>query len=271
MNSQRSRSLRLVSSHCKSMGVEIVEQSSTDSSMDNTVYCCIAKGNRILYSYNTKDRELEALAALCLANAPPFHRWYFHTVGTRTFGYLMEGGCTYFAIVEPSLGNLEILRFLKHIRDGFKKVSMNGFHDEVVPIIRQLINSLERMPRPTTISVDESLEGNVSSDSSISGRTPLLGNSKHDKRKMKDKVVENHEVCEDRIDRGVKINMPPEPVGSMPLQKSSSLRRTQAPQVGQRLWWRHVKLVVAADIILCLVLFGVWLAVCKGFKCISDG
>lgn len=270
MNSRRSKSLRLVSSHCKPMEVEIIEQSSTDSSMDNTLYCCIAKGKRILYSYNSKGLELEALAALCLENSPPFHRWYFHTIGTRTFGYLMEGGCTYFAIVDPSLGTLEILQFLKHMRDGFKRVSMNGFHGEVVPIIQQLISSLQRMPRPATISVDESLEGNVSSDGSTSGWTPLLGNSKHDKRKMKDKVVETHEDCEDLIDR-VKINMPPEPVGSMSLQKSSSLTRTQAPQVAQRLWWRHVKLVVAADIILCLVLFGVWLAVCKGFKCISDG
>lgn len=146
---------------------------------------------------------------------------------------------------------------------------MNGFHDEVVPIIKQLISSLQRMPRPPTISVDESLEGNVSGDSSISGRTPLLGNCKHDEREM-DEVVESHEVCEDDVDRGVRIDIPPEPVAGsgMSLQKSSSSVRPLASQVGQRLWWRHVKLVVAADIILCLVLFGVWLAVCKGFKCI---
>ncbi|XP_038989965.1 phytolongin Phyl1.1 isoform X1 [Phoenix dactylifera] len=272
MNSRRPRSVGPAASHCKSMEVEIVEKSSTarDSSIDNTVYCCVAKGSRILYSYNSKDRELEALAALCLENAPPFHRWYFHSVGSRTFGYLMEGGCTYFAIVDPSLGNLEILRFLRHIRDGFKRVSRNGFHDELVPIIRQLITSLERMPRPTN-SIDASLEGGESVDgTSMSGKTPLLGNSKRDRRKMKDKVVENDEVCEDHRDEGVKIHMPPEPAGNMSLQKSSSLMRSPAQQIGQRLWWRHVKVVVAADIIVCLVLFGVWLAVCKGFQCISS-
>ncbi|KAG1328196.1 phytolongin Phyl1.1 [Cocos nucifera] len=270
MNSRRSRSLRPASSHRKSMEVEIAEQSSTtsDSSVNNTVYCCVAKGSRILYSYNSEDRELEALAALCLENAPPFHRWYFHTVGSRTFGYLMEGGCTYFAIVDPSLGNLEILRFLKHMKEGFKRVSKNGFHGELVPIIRQLIASLERMPRPTN-SVDASLEGAELVDgSSMSGKTPLLGNSKHDKRKMKDKVVD--EVCDDRRNEGVKIHMPPEPAGNMSSQKSSNLMRAQGQQIGQKLWWRYVKLVVAANVILCMILFGVWLAVCEGFQCISS-
>lgn len=263
----------LVSSHCKSMEVEITEQQSSagDSPLDDTVYCCVAKGSRILYSYNSKDRELDALAALCLENAPPFHRWYLHTVGSRTFAYLMEGGCTYFAIVDPSLGNQEMLQFLKRIRERFRRVSSNGFHDELVPVIRQLVASLERMPRPPPADrMDAGLEEEAESrEGSSSGNTPLLGNSRHGKGKMEDELVENDEFCEENADRGVKIDVPPEPAGRMSSEKSSSSMRAQAQHIGQRWWWRHVKVVVAADIIFCLVLLGIWLAVCKGFQCIS--
>ncbi|CAL9158343.1 unnamed protein product [Musa hybrid cultivar] len=270
MNSRRSKSVKLVSSHSQSIEVELGECSQMGSSIDNTVYCCIAKGNKILYSYNSKGHELETLAILCLENAPAFHKWYFHSIGTRTFGFLTADGHTYFAIIDPSVGNLAILQFLEHIQDGFRKVAKNGFHDDLVPIVQRLIASLENMPR-YAFSLDDNSEGTASSDGSTSTKAPLLGKnsgSHHDKKKMKDKVLQSDDVIEDDADRTVKIDMPPQTVGAMSLPRSLSSTRLRVQQAGRRLWCRHVKIVIATDIIICLILFGVWLAVCRGFHCL---
>lgn len=267
MNSRRSRSVKLMSSHSQSIEVELGDSSPMGSSVDNTVYCCVAKGNKILYAYNSKGIELECLAALCLENAPAFHRWYFHSVGTKTFGFLMADGYTYFAIIDPSVGNLAILRFLEHIQESFKKVAKNGFHDELVPVIRRLIASLENMPR-SAFSLDENYEGNSPSTST---KAPLLGKSiekHHDRKKTKDKAVQRDDANDGLGDRATAIDMPPQQtMGSMSLQRSlSSGLRVQ--QAARRQWWCLVKIIIAIDVIICLVLFGIWLAVCKGLSCV---
>lgn len=234
------------------------------SSVENTLYLCVAKGSSVLHSYSAQDPELEALAAVCLQNAPPFHSWYFHTDGARTFGFLMEDGYTYFAIADPSSGSSATLRLLQNIRDGFKKASKSGVHDELVPVLRSLITSLESMSGPGDRS-DQS----ASSDGPASTDGPLLGSSssRSDMKAVKDRVVEP-------TDRTVRIDMSPESaVGAVSLQKcssSSSGSRVRGQQMGQRLWCRHIKMVIAADALLCLVLFGVWMAVCRGFQCVSS-
>ncbi|WOK94556.1 hypothetical protein Cni_G03260 [Canna indica] len=271
MNSRRSRSVKLVSSNSQSIEVELGESSPMSSSVDNTVYCCVAKGNKIMYSYNSKGPELDTLAILCIENAPAFHKWYFHSIGTRTFGFLMSDGHTYFAIIDPSVGNLAILRFLENIQDGFKKATKNGFHDELVPIIQRLIASLENMPR-SAFSLDDNCEGTPTCNGSTSSKAPLLGKNggrHHDKKKMKDKAGQSDDVTDDHVDRAVKIDVPPQAMGSMQVQRSSSSSRRSLQQAGRRVWCRHVKIIVAVDVILCLVLFFIWLAVCKGFSCVS--
>lgn len=233
------------------------------SSIPTTVYCSVSKAGKVLYSYNGGDRELETLAALCLENAPNFHSWYSHTVGNRTFGFLMDEGCIYFAIVDPCDSSASVHRFLQLIRDGFKKNSKNGLQDELFPIIRHLMASLESVNNPVVSAEERSLEVWVSIDASPSTKAPLLG--KHDKKgKMKERVVEVRDSEEEHVDR-VRIDSSPEqPVHGFSLQKSASMRAK-----GQRLWCRHVKIVAAIDAFLCLLLFGIWLAVCRGFHCVS--
>ncbi|XP_058087512.1 phytolongin Phyl1.1-like [Magnolia sinica] len=97
-----------------------------DSIQNIVYYCCVAKGNRVLYTYDAGDQEIEALVAVFLERTPPFHIWYFKTVGQRTYGFLMEDGYVYFTIVDEVLGNARVLRLLEHVKDGFKKVVKNG-------------------------------------------------------------------------------------------------------------------------------------------------
>ncbi|ONH90968.1 hypothetical protein PRUPE_8G086200 [Prunus persica] len=83
-------------------------------SIQNTIYyCCVSRGNRILYVYSGGDED-------------SFHMWYFETMGKRTYGFLIEDGYIYFTIVDESLGNLGVLQFLEHLRDEFKKVARKG-------------------------------------------------------------------------------------------------------------------------------------------------
>ncbi|RWV85577.1 hypothetical protein BHE74_00038348 [Ensete ventricosum] len=219
--------------------------------MSRPVYCCIAQGNRAMCTYNSGGPELEILAAECLENAPAFHAWYFHTTGVRTVGFLIADGYTYLAILDPGVCNLAVLQLLENIRDAFMKAPENGLQGELVSVIEDLIASLEYIPQ-SWLLVEENCEGNVSDEASTSRKEPPpLRNDEHYGSVVGD-------------DKNVKEEVATEPT---PLQRSLSSSRPQL--VGRELWWPQVKIIIATGGILCLILFVVWLAVCKGLHCVS--
>ncbi|KAL6659574.1 hypothetical protein ACP70R_003614 [Stipagrostis hirtigluma subsp. patula] len=277
MNSRRSKSVKLVSARAnKPLEVEIAEEDPRmSSSADNAVYCCIAKGRKVIYCYNSKDGDpqMEATAALCLENAPPHHRHYIHTAGSRSYGYLMADGHTFFAIIDPSVGNVGALQFLERVRDAFRNANRNGFHDSLVPAVQRLVASLEKMPH-ATFSLEESVQrgGSTENSSCTSSKIPLLGKSgsRKEKKKAKDKAASGGDgENEQHASRGVRIDMPTEDVGGMSLERSASQSRLRRQQPSRSIWKRHVKIIIIADAVICLVLFAAWLAVCKGFQCVS--
>lgn len=276
MNYPRSKSVKLVSTRAKPLEVEIAEEDARmSSSADNMVYCCIAKGKKAIYCYNSKDGDpqMESTSTLCLENAPSYHRHYIHTSGSRSYGYLMADGHIFFAIIDPSVGNAGALQFLERVRDVFRNTNRNCFHDSLVPAVQRLVASLEKMPHAAFI-LEESVEKGGSSDSSscTSSKVPLLGKSggRKDKKKAKDKAVSAGDgEDEQHGTRGMRIDVPPEEVGGMSLERSTSQSRLRRQQSSRSLWMRHVKIIIIVDAIVCLVLFGAWLAVCKGFQCVS--
>ncbi|KAI3996649.1 hypothetical protein MKX01_009481 [Papaver californicum] len=272
-------------------------------------YCCVSKGNRILYSYTCGDNEIETLAAMCLERSPPYHVWYSQTIRKRTFGYLMEDEHIYFTIVDEGLGNSGVLQFLEHIKDEFKKIirdaknglkgSMSGLNnvclqEQMVPVIRSLISSLEQVSQSRHNWIGEipsshpgpspSPEGNLNNqaEGATSTKMPLLGKpNKHDRKKMKDRIVEVAGGSDEHrrsTDRGVKIdvgsieaNSQGLAMSTMAVQKgSSSARIKTSREHARRVWWRQVRIIIAVDILVCLVLFGIWLGICNGFHCISS-
>ncbi|KAG9457071.1 hypothetical protein H6P81_001579 [Aristolochia fimbriata] len=263
-------------------------------SFENSVYyCCVSKETKVLYAFSHGDEEIEKLAALCLQTAPAFHLWYFESFKKKTFGFLMEDGYVFFAIVDSDLENSKVLRFLEHVRDEFKKVSKKkskssiacssniGLQDDLVPVIKKLITSLENVSRldanqsrmmPVHSPGDQI--GNL--DATACTKAPLLAKpTKHEKKKMKE--ARDNIGLEDHgrpLERGIKMETETSEstnqagVSSISLTKSlSSARRSQ--QIARRMWWRHVWIVLAIDLVICLVLFGVWLGICKGFQCMS--
>lgn len=259
-----------------------------DNQEQNSVYyCCVAKRNRVIYVYSREDQQLESMAAMSLERAPPLHIWYTETVGRLTFGFLSENEYTYFAIVDKNLHNAKLLRFLEHMREEFKKASTkklrNSFsfsnksllHEELVPAIKRLIASLEN------ISHIEEQDGNAmangASDPCTSTKAPLLGKpSRHEKKKTKERSCEGRGANAIEENGNIKIDIDNNEasnqggVSSMSLQKSLSSGRVRGQQVARRVWWRHVWIVLTIDVLVCLILFGIWLGVCQGFKCLTS-
>nr|AIN39804.1 hypothetical protein [Zoysia matrella] len=152
MNSRRSKSVKLVSARAtKPLEVDVPEYEDPrmSSSADNTVYCCIARGRKVIYRYASSsdddggggDPGTESAAALCLEHAPAHHRHFVHTSGSRSYAFLAADGHTFFAIIDPCVGSVGALQFLERVRDVFRNASnshRNRFHDSLVPAVQRL-------------------------------------------------------------------------------------------------------------------------------------
>lgn len=276
-----------------------------ESIQNKVYYCCVSKGNHILYAYCGGDQEIENVAALCLEEAPSFHRWYFETLGKKTYGFFMEDGYVYFTIVDEGLGNSVVLRFLEHVRDEFRKVARKGsrgilpnmnsiyIQEKLVPVIRNLINSLENVSHGGSNWRDETsssshvdlspspsnLNGQIEGASST--KAPLLGkSSKPEKKKVKDHVIamrdvelEEHRKSTDRgtrVDSGNLDGISQGGAGAPgSLQKDmGSMRMRSSSQNIRKKWWRQVRIVLAIDVAVCVILFAIWLVICHGISCI---
>nr|ACF80302.1 unknown [Zea mays] len=290
MNSRRSRSVKLVSARANGDGaleVDVPEEEGDarmSSSAANTVYCCIARGRSVIYRYSSKggDPQAEATAALCLDRSPPHHRHYVHTSGRRSYGYLTADGHTFFAIIDPSVGSAGALQFLERVRDAFRSSAGVGGrqpHESLVPAVQRLVASLEKMPHAAFVLDGAGAGAGDGDGCTSSSKAPLLGKSgsRKEKRRSRDKLSSSAAGagaggCEDEHHgtRAVRIDvMPAEDVGGMSLERSGSQSRLRRQQSSRSLWMRHVKVIVAVDAVVCLVLLAAWLAVCKGFQCVS--
>ncbi|XP_015576378.1 phytolongin Phyl1.1 [Ricinus communis] len=274
-------------------------------SIQNTVhYCCVSRGNRTLYVYSGGDHEIENLAALSLECTPAYHKWYFETMGKRTFGFLIEDGYVYFTIVDEGLGNAVVLHFLEHVRDEFKNAAKKGsrgsfsglssinVQEQLVPVVRRLITSLEHVSESgndwkTETSSSENMglspspsDANGLIEIHTSTKAPLLGKSnKQEKKKSKDHVIvmRDIELEEHRksTDRGVRVdstsldsNNQGGVASAMSLQKDmGSMRIRSSAQSIRKKWWRQVRIVLAIDAAVCLILFVIWMSICGGFGC----
>ncbi|KAL3845728.1 hypothetical protein ACJIZ3_003131 [Penstemon smallii] len=243
-------------------------------SIRNTVsYCCVSKGGRVLYTYNSGDHEVENLAALCLEMTPPYHQWYFQTMNKKTFGFLMDDGYVYFAIVNESLGNSRFLKFLHMLRDEFRKLGKKGATKNV-----SSLNSLclqEQLLPVVNHSITPSPSNNANGH--IEGtKAPLLGKpGKQEKKKVKDHHVigvRDIEMEEHRrsTDRGLTIESRGLDSNNQGTSSASPLRTRVKPssQVLQKKWCRQVRIILAIDAVICIVLFVIWLVICHGTECI---
>uniref|UniRef100_A0A5B7C071 Longin domain-containing protein n=1 Tax=Davidia involucrata TaxID=16924 RepID=A0A5B7C071_DAVIN len=240
-------------------------------------YACISKGTTILAEFNTKDADLGALAAKCLVKTPPLHTMFSHTIRKKTYMFLIHNPFVYFGIFDENLENSECLSFLESVKDAFNeitesdsikrldKLSSHCFQGEFNPVFHQLLASpadLEVLHSPREVLKHG---GNGSSDWSRGkkiGLVPLLGGDRCKilKKKKKKKRLENKvDVSYDGIGLSREF--------TVSMQKSAY--SDSGYQMAKRVWKKHVWVVLLLDLIVCSILFGIWLWICRGFKCME--
>ncbi|OEL13853.1 hypothetical protein BAE44_0025126 [Dichanthelium oligosanthes] len=229
-----------------------------EEGVDDVFFCVAAtsrgdKNNISYFHTNAVGEDAEsalALAALCLDHAPEHHRWHHHTVaGARTFAFLSaDNGRTYFAAADPTPGAAEVVSFLERVRDAFDAAPRKRLRDEsVAPVARQFAQLLRAV---------------AGASSGAGGAAALPGASP-------------------------RARLPPTPLAAVYAadaggdkdeehQRAGAQRRAVHPDRESarpvwrwRSWWRHAVVVIGVDVVLCLVLFAVWMGVCKGFRCLT--
>lgn len=240
-------------------------------------YACIAKGTTIVAEFNSKDADLGALAAKCLESTPPLHSIFSHTMRDRTYTFLIDENFVYFGIFDEKFEKSEGLSFLKSVKDSFNEIvetnspkrleNLNShcFQGEFNPVFHHLLASPTEMDSPH--SPRASLKHNQSGvfdsprEKNI-GFVPLLEDaSKHLKKKKKKRSEDKEnkvDMCDD----------------SGQLSRDFSLSNNMfdgdlGQQKVNRIWKKQVVVVLAVDLIVCSILFGIWLWICRGFKCID--
>eukprot|EP00249_Psilotum_nudum_P017474 c26341_g1_i2 orf=346-1236(-) len=154
----------------------------------------------------------------------------------------------------------------------------------------KLQGQLEAEEGPSVTSLYTGLSSHGENEQNLSGKldkkpggsrslcTPFRGKrSKKDKKNVKEQEKELEEIMMEnssqamdngpRLDVLVEDNTPSVTVPS--IQKTGS-DGSKSQQIAQRMWWQNVRLVLALDAIVCVVLFGIWLGICKGINCIRS-
>ncbi|MCO5600569.1 hypothetical protein L7F22_054683 [Adiantum nelumboides] len=116
------------------------------------------------------------------------------------------------------------------------------------------------------------------SSGSRSTSIPLISktsSTKYKHKKNKDEARDASEKVEDNkgrpFDKVHKLEITGDITGpKTQLQRLGSSRSFKGQQVAQRMWWRSVKIVLMLDAFICLILFCIWLGICRGFSCTKD-
>lgn len=239
-------------------------------SIQNTVhYCCVSRGNQILYGYNNggDHHRNESLAALCLEKTPPFHKWYFETRSKRTFGFLIEDGLVYFAIADEVFKRSTLLGFLENLRDELKKNSRGSFSGSISfsNVQDQLVRRLIQRVAETNHHLTCLPLSSPSIDGANSTKAPLLGRSNKQERK-KGNTLRGVELEEQRKSTECSSNASSSAAAAAATYVPRRDRSSGSQSIEKK-WRRQVKIVLVIDAAICLTLLGVWLAICQGIEC----
>ncbi|XP_004307999.1 PREDICTED: probable VAMP-like protein At1g33475 [Fragaria vesca subsp. vesca] len=241
-------------------------------------YACIAQKETILGEI-AKEPGIGALAQKCIEKTPPHHSLYTHTVRKRTYLFSIADPFVFFGVFDQDLDQSEAVAFLNRLRCDFERVKGdNGvevgshcYQAEFDSIVREIMAANSEVDMPPA-------SRNLSMDSS-SGKgkrmvlAPLLGNHGLKKKKRLSGEV-NGEVCKDvamsATEKKVDVMCEDGRDFVMPVAQKSGGLVSSERQKAKQVWRKHVWVVLMLDLFVCAVLFGVWLWVCRGLKCIDS-
>ncbi|KAK9672429.1 hypothetical protein RND81_12G100000 [Saponaria officinalis] len=262
------------------------------SNPDLVHYTCIARqlatDSTILAEFNLADSFLQKLAQQCLHFTPPHHTIFSQTFSNQTFTFLLDYPFVYFGIFDQKMIKFDQINLLQSLRDTLNHIIKGNpnqkftsfcLQDEIHPIFQKLLSK----------SFDfDSFGDNVANDkninpSSVSGSKakkmmalPMLSSNKITKCLKKKRWVSSDskealvdgksDVLEGNFDVGeVKSREVVCQNGVCFIDGHGNVGKHKA----KKIWRRHVWVVLVLDLCVCLILFGIWLFVCKGFQCID--
>eukprot|EP01018_Ginkgo_biloba_P013834 Gb_00906 [translate_table: standard] len=199
----------------------------------------------------------------------------------------------------------KLLKAKSLLNNGEESLQGSGLDDEFAPIFRCLVAPLVGIPQTEKSRMEEEARAHqeeaepevcsptasaplyekTQPDSkakkgkkSFCPLSPLIPKTtKHEKKKVRDQMTEVKEIIMENsgkaLDKGQKLEVMVDGSNgggsAMSLQRSASMRN-KGQQLAQRMWWRNVRVVLLLDVIVCAILFAVWLCICHGFDCISE-
>ncbi|KAF5743448.1 hypothetical protein HS088_TW08G00030 [Tripterygium wilfordii] len=248
-------------------------------------YACIANGTTILADFTSAEPGIQDLALQCIEKTPPFHTMFSHTVHKRSYNFLIDDPFVYFAVYHKDLDKIDVYEFLTGLKSAFEEVNRGGsnkgfsshcFQSQFNPIFREILGLDLEFLNQTTNS--DSREGRNWSLDLTKGqgvvKAPLLGGSPRNILKKKKRLfgdVKDVVAMENnKVDVGIDGN------GNVvfrdfspPPAHRSGIHMAGDRQKAKQVWRKHVWVVLILDLVVCAVLFGIWLGVCGGFKCID--
>ncbi|KAK3229668.1 hypothetical protein Dsin_001549 [Dipteronia sinensis] len=250
-------------------------------------YACIAGGSVILGEYLSKEHELaENLVQHCIDKTPPNHSMFSHTVCNRTYTFLIDDPFTYFAIFDDNLEKSESLWFLNRLKSAFEEMVESGsisdvecvfapgcFQAKFDSVLGEMMSLGLELLNSSRSSGALLKDGRTwSFDSANGGRmamAPLLGQQPGEglKKKKKrsaggEKEALNGDVREINVENKLDVCC-----DDVVMQKNVLYAGER--QKAKQIWKKHVWIVLVLDLVVCAVLFGIWLWVCRGFQCID--
>lgn len=251
------------------------------SKPDLIYYTCIARGRTILAEFNSRDGDMAALALKCLEKTPNHHISFTHTVHDQSHTFLIDYPFVYFAIYDKRLEYPSAISYLKSVRDAFGTINLNSsklqscdfsshcYQGEFNPVFHQLLASNVDFETPFSPSVNKRENLRLESVGKRYGSMPLLGGalsptSLKKKKKRLSCVDDREGLFENKLDFSDR---------DLCVSRNGGLYESSCSSGGsyraKRVWKRHVAVILTLDLVICLILIGIWLYICKGFKCID--
>ncbi|KAG8663161.1 phytolongin Phyl2.2 [Manihot esculenta] len=275
------------------------------SNPDLIFYACIAKGPTILSEFSSsKEPGIEDIAKQCIEKTPPHHSMFSHTIRKKTYTFLIHEPFAYFVIFDEDLEKSESMWFLDRVKIAFEELIASNpikdfdkltslcFQGQFYPIFREilsldvdLMDSLLEEPKDVRNPSIDSTRGKKSVVRPLLSKPTKMvmkkkkkplgcagagggGEANGDRHNLKDgggammdsKVNHAYENGNIVGSREFSVSMS---------HKNGGYYLADNKQKVKQIWRKHVWVILILDLVICAVLFGIWLWVCRGFKCID--
>jgi len=217
---------------------------------------------------------------------------FSHSYRNQTYTFLLDDPFVYFGIFDPKMPKSDQIAFLGRLKEALNrliklnpnaKFTYHCFQGELHPIFPRMmkkssdLNPLHLVPNGFHgINPPAIVSGSVSPSSRARKifSVPVLSPPKVGKNYKKRPSGESGEGFVngkfDVLDVG-------EGVGEVKSRKVGTQNGLYLSEAGggagrqkaKKIWRRHVWIVLVLDLAVCLILFGIWLFVCRGFECIE--